>query len=143
MMSQMHTLSVLAILSVLLALAPCVHPATTPTETTQRARVWFAMLDTNSLTLWTECNRTHLSNNKHGAALWLVDRLRDHRWRVPVGDPRAEVVVVPALIDWFNRKECGARGWEQHLQNLMGVVLASGKDTQAKPHVLIAQDYRS
>ena len=132
-----RTLSVHAIMATLLASATCVHPA--PTVRVVR----FILLEPNTLTLWTECNRTHLSNNKHGAALWLVERLRDHRWRVPAGDPRAEVVVVPALIDWFNRGECGDRSWDEQVRNLLQVVMSSDKGTLAKPHVLIAQDYRS
>ena len=111
----------------------------------------FAMIEVGDLSLWTECDRMHLASPKHGAAIWFFNRLLTHRWRVPIGDVRAKVVVIPALIDWESRGHCGKRPWYQHLTNLTDAVRASHKAVPGPllkqwkelPHLLIAQDFKS
>ena len=111
----------------------------------------FAMIEVGDLSLWTECNRMHLTSPKHGAAIWFFSRLLTHRWRVPIGDARAKVVVIPALIDWHSRGHCGTRPWYQHLTNLTDAVRASLRAVpealsmkwKELPHLLIAQDFMS
>jgi hypothetical protein len=108
--------------------------------------VHFSMLDVNAFSLWTECDRTRLPSNKHGAALWFFDRLKEHRWRVPLSDTRAKVVVVPALIDWYSRGKCGpvtADARHVHLDNMVGVVMAADNATRSKPHLIVAEDWKS
>lgn len=111
----------------------------------------FAMIEVGDLSLWTECNRMHLTSPKHGAAIWFFTRLLTHRWRVPIGDARAKMVVIPALIDWHSRGHCGTRPWYQHLTNLTDAVRASLRAVPGAlsmkwkelPHLLIAQDFMS
>lgn len=104
----------------------------------------FFMASPSRFSLWNECERDKLVPQKHGQALWFFERLESHRWRVETPE-EADLVVVPALIDWYSRGLCeGGRGYAAHVANVTDTVLAtSGAASRNTTHLLIAADWTS
>ena len=103
----------------------------------------FFMASPSRFSLWNECKRDIVVSEKHGQAQWFFERLESHRWRVETPED-ADLVVVPALLDWYSRGKCGERGYAAHVANLSDTVLAtSGAASRTATHLLIASDWSS
>lgn len=96
----------------------------------------FFLIPPESVSLYVLCDATQLSSQKHGLAVPFFKAAERHRDRVhSVAD--ADIVLVPALVDWFSRGLC--RGtWDAHLKNLTAVIAGT-----RKPTMILAADFLS
>eukprot|EP01040_Poterioochromonas_malhamensis_P002098 gene2098-2237_t len=103
----------------------------------------FYMIEPERFLLFRECSHEASFNDKHFDAVFFVDVLREHPWRV--FDPKqADLVIVPALLDLLAEGKCESEHYnaKDFIEDIAKAIGDTGV-FPSKRHAVLAFDWKS
>ena len=109
-------------------------------------RIPFYMYEPQEFLAYSDCDISKLPDYKHGHVVFALEKFANHPWRTTMD--KAEVVFVPALIDYISRYAeygpplCKGHNENQYVRDIADRVNRGGH-FPAKRHFIIADSWQS